>query len=226
MPPGFVHLHLHSEYSLTDSTIRIGALVGACARMDMPAVALTDQANLFALVKFYKAAEAAGVKPIIGTDLWVGDALDSSRPQRITVVCQDHGGYLNLSRLLTRAYAENRQGDRVIVEAEWLGQASQGLIAIAGHDSDIGRYLLAGREDLAQQRAQWWRRHFPDRTYLEIVRTRRPHEEAFLAGALDLADRLDLPAVASNDVRFLSRDDFEAHEARVCIHAGRVLADR
>jgi len=225
MPPGFVHLHLHSEYSLTDSTIRIGALVDACARMDMPAVALTDQANLFALVKFYKAAEAAGVKPIAGADLWLGDANEPSRPQRVTLLCQDRGGYLNLSRLLTRAYAENRQGDRVVVEPEWLDEANGGLIAIAGHDSDIGRHLLAGREDLARERAQWWRRHFPDRTYLEVVRTGRSHETAFLAAALDLAGQLDLPAVASNDVRFLTRDDFEAHEARVCIHAGRVLAD-
>ena len=225
MPPGFVHLHLHSEFSLTDSTIRVGELVGACTRMDMPAVALTDQANLFALVKFYKAAEATGVKPIAGCDLWLADPEDRGRPQRLVVLCQDQRGYLNLSRLVSRAYSENRHGDHALVEASWFDQASEGLIALAGQDSDIGRLLLAGRDDAARARAHWWQARFPDRLYLEATRVRRPHEEAFLAGALDLGSRLDLPLVASNDVRFLAREDFEAHEARVCIHAGRVLAD-
>ncbi|MEP6511103.1 MAG: DNA polymerase III subunit alpha [Dokdonella sp.] len=225
MPPGFIHLHVHSEYSLTDSTIRIAALVETCVREDMPAVALTDQSNLFALVKFYKAAQAAGIKPIAGSDLWITDADDRGRPQRLTVLCQNHEGYLNLSRLLSRAYAQNRHGDHALVDASWFDVENAGLIAIAGHDSDIGRLVLGGRADAAQTRAQWWRTRFPDRLYLEATRTQRPHEEAFLAGAIDLAARLDLPVVASNDVRFLAREDFEAHEARVCIHAGRVLAD-
>ena len=225
MPPGFIHLHVHSEYSLTDSTIRVGELVAACAHADMPAVALTDQANLFALVKFYKAAEAAGIKPIAGSDLWIADVEDRSRPQRLTVLCQNREGYLNLSRLLTRAYAENRHGEHALVDADWFDAQAAGLIALAGPDSDIGRLLLGGRDDAARARTEWWRARFPDRLYFEAARTQRPHEEAFLAGALDLAARLDLPLVASNDVRFLAREDFEAHEARVCIHAGRVLAD-
>jgi len=225
MSPGFIHLHVHSEYSLTDSTIRVGDLVEACARADMPAVALTDQANLFALVKFYKAAQGAGIKPIAGSDLWIADPEDRGQPQRLTVLCQDRAGYLNLSRLLSRAYAENRHGDHALVEASWFDEASTGLIALAGHGSDVGRLLLGGRDDAARERAQWWRARFPDRFYLEASRVQRANEETFLAGALDLAARLDLPVVASNDVRFLGRDDFEAHEARVCIHAGRVLAD-
>ncbi|MBA8884075.1 DNA polymerase III subunit alpha [Dokdonella fugitiva] len=225
MPPGFVHLHVHSEYSLTDSTIRVGDLVTACAQADMPAVALTDQSNLFALVKFYKAAESAGIKPIAGCDLWLADPDDRARPQRVTVLCQDRAGYLNLSRLVSRAYAENRHGDHALVEAGWLAEANHGLIVLAGQDSDIGRLLLAGRDEAARARTDWWRTHFPERCYLEATRVHRAHEDAFLAGALDLATRFDLPMVASNDVRFLVRDDFEAHEARVCIHAGRVLAD-
>jgi DNA polymerase-3 subunit alpha len=225
MPSGFVHLHVHSEYSLTDSTIRIAGLVAGCARADMPAVALTDQSNLFALVKFYKAAEAAGVKPIAGSDLWLADPEDRGQPQRLTVLCQNREGYLNLSRLLSRAYAENRHGDRVLIDAGWLDTANTGLIALAGHDSDVGRLLLAGRDDAARTRADWWHTRFPDRLYLEVARIKRTNEEVFLAGALDLASKLDLPIVASNDVRFLAREDFEAHEARVCIHAGRVLAD-
>jgi DNA polymerase-3 subunit alpha len=225
MPPGFVHLHVHSEYSLTDSTIRVGDLVSACAQADMPAVALTDQSNLFALVKFYKAAEAAGIKPIAGCDLWIADAEDRNRPQRLSVLVQDRSGYLNLSRLVSRAYAENRHADHALVDINWLEGANAGLILLAGQDSDVGRLIAAGRDDAARARADAWRRHFPDRFYLEATRVRRTGEEHFLAAALDLGQRFDLPIVASNDVRFLAREDFEAHEARVCIHAGRVLAD-
>uniref|UniRef100_UPI00261B9B31 DNA polymerase III subunit alpha n=1 Tax=Dokdonella sp. TaxID=2291710 RepID=UPI00261B9B31 len=225
MPPGFVHLHVHSEYSLTDSTIRVGDLVAGCKRAGMPAVALTDQSNLFALVKFYKAAESAGIKPIAGSDLWIADPQDRNHLQRATVLCQSRQGYLGLSHLLTRAYAEGRHGDHALVEAQWLEQAGDGLILLLGRHSDVGQMLLGGRDDAALERAQWWRSRFPERLYLEVARTQRSGDEAFLAGALDLASRLDLPAVATNDVRFLEREDFDAHEARVCIHAGRVLAD-
>ncbi len=225
MTPSFVHLHVHSEYSLIDSTIRIGDLVDTCARADMPAVALTDQSNLFALVKFYKAAEAAGIKPIAGCDLWLADPDDRQRPQRLTVLCQDRTGYLTLSRLVSRSFAENRHGDRAQVDAGWFDDCNTGLIVLAGQDSDIGRLLLAGRDEAAHARAQWWRQRFPNRLYLEATRVGRNDEDVFLAGALDIAARCALPVVASNDVRFLERDDFEAHEARVCIHAGRVLAD-
>ncbi len=225
MSPGFIHLHLHSEYSLIDSTIRIPALVEACVRAGMPAVALTDQANLFALVKFQKRAEAAGIKPIFGADLWLGDPEEPGRPARLTVLCRNHDGYLNLSRLLTRAYAENHRGDYALVEPEWFGSAASGLVAIAGHDSDLGRALLANRDELAQSLAERWRRRFPESLYLEVARTGRAHDEPFLGLALDLGARLELPLIASNDVRFLERTDFEAHEARVCIQSGRVLSD-
>ncbi|HEX5125096.1 MAG TPA: DNA polymerase III subunit alpha, partial [Rhodanobacteraceae bacterium] len=225
MPADFIHLHVHSEYSLTDSTIRVGDLVDASVRAGMPAVALTDQSNLFALVKFYKAAEAAGIKPIAGCDLWVGHREDRAQPQRLTVLCQNREGYLNLSRLLSRAYAEGRHGEIAIVDIDWLDHANAGLIALAGRESEIGRLLIGGRDDYARARAERMRARFPDRFYLEVSRTHRPNEDVFLDGALALGETLDLPIVATNDVRFLTRDDFEAHEARVCIHAGRVLAD-
>jgi DNA polymerase III subunit alpha len=221
----FTHLHVHSEYSLTDSTIRVDDLVDACVHAGMPAVALTDQSNLFALVKFYKAAEAAGIKPIAGCDLWIGDPEDRGQLQRLTVLCQNRDGYLNLSRLLSRAYAEGRHGEHALINVDWFEGASAGLIALAGRDSDIGRLLLGGRDDAARVRAERWCRRFPERLYFEVARTHRAGEDAFLATALELAGALDLPVVASNDVRFLAREDFEAHEARVCIHAGRVLAD-
>ena len=225
MSAEFIHLHVHSEYSLTDSTIRVGDLVDACARAGMPAVALTDQSNLFALVKFYKAAEAAGIKPIAGCDVWVAARDERTAPQRLTLLCQNREGYLNLSRLLSRAYAEGRHGEHAIVGIDWLDEHNAGLIALAGRDSDIGRLMISGRDDYARARAERLRAQFPDRFYLEATRTHRPNEDVFLDGALALAEQLDLPIVASNDVRFLTRDDFEAHEARVCIHAGRVLAD-
>ena len=115
----YAHLHLHSEYSLVDSTIRIKALVDACVRAGMPAVALTDECNMFALVKFYKACSAAGIKPIGGCDLWIA-APDDPRPWRLTLLCQNHAGYLNLSRLVSRAWREGQHGGQALVDAGWL----------------------------------------------------------------------------------------------------------
>ncbi len=222
MPGPFVHLHLHSEFSLVDSTIRIPALVGAAAGAGMPAVAVTDESNLFALVKFYRAAENAGIKPIAGCDAWVADPAGAA--YRITLLCQDGVGYRNLSVLLSRAYRE-RHGERAIVRREWLDQAHQGLIVLAGAQSDVGQLALSGRDDAALAAARRWRELLGDRWYLELVRNGHADGDAYVAAAVDLAGRLDAPAVATNDVRFLARDDFEAHEARVAIHAGHILDD-
>jgi DNA polymerase-3 subunit alpha len=225
MPADFVHLHVHSEYSLVDSTIRIDALVAACAAAGMPAVALTDQVNLFALVKFYSAAEKAGIKPIVGCDVWIDDPAERGKPHRMTLLCQDIEGYRNLSRLVSRAWADGRHGNFALLESAWLIEANCGLIALAGRDSEPGRMLVSGRDEAARESVREWQRHFGDRFYLELVRTQRADEEAFVAAAVTLAVELDVPVIASNDVRFLEREDFEAHEARVCIHDGRVLAD-
>jgi DNA polymerase III subunit alpha len=229
MSARFVHFHLHSEYSLVDSTIRIKALVEACVRDGMPAVALTDDSNMFALVKFYKACSAAGVKPIGGCDVWIS-APDDPRPWRLTLVCQHRDGYLNLSRLVSRAWHDGQQGGRALVDAGWLGtQASggpvDGLIALLGRDSEVGRIALNQGIEAALLRLRPLARLFPDRLYLELTRCGREGEEDWNAAALALASELDLPVIASNDVRFLKQDDFEAHEARVCINQGRVLAD-
>ena len=221
----YTHLHLHSEYSLVDSTIRIKALVEACVRAGMPAVALTDECNMFALVKFYKACNAAGIKPICGSDLWIS-APDDPRPWRLTLLCQHREGYLNLSRLVSRAWQEGQHGGRALVEAGWLTPAAtDGLIALLGRESEPARIALSQGHDAALAKLRPLASLFPDRLYLELVRCGREGEEAWNAAALALAAELDLPVVASNDVRFLKRDDFEAHEARVCIHQGRVLAD-
>jgi DNA polymerase-3 subunit alpha len=138
----YTHLHLHSEYSLVDSTIRIKALVAACVRDGIPAVALTDDSNMFALVKFYKACSAAGIKPIGGCDLWISSA-DDPRPWRLTLLCQNHDGYLNLSRLVSRAWQEGQRGGRALIDAGWLSaNATHGLIALLGRDSEVARLAL------------------------------------------------------------------------------------
>ncbi|MGN6328460.1 MAG: DNA polymerase III subunit alpha [Rhodanobacter sp.] len=221
----YTHLHLHSEYSLVDSTIRIKALVAACVRDGIPAVALTDDSNMFALVKFYKACSAAGIKPIGGCDLWISSP-DDPRPWRLTLLCQHHAGYLNLSRLVSRAWREGQHGGRALVEADWLtADATFGLIALLGRDSETGRVALSQGTPAALSKLHPLARLFPDRLYLELTRCGRENEEHWNTQALALAAELNLPVLASNDVRFLKQDDFEAHEARVCINQGRVLAD-
>jgi DNA polymerase III subunit alpha len=221
----FAHLHLHSEYSLVDSTIRIKALVAAGVQAGAPAVALTDECNMFALVKFYKACSAAGIKPIGGCDLWIS-APDDPRPWRLTLLCQNRDGYLNLSRLVSRAWREGQQGGRALVDAAWLTpDATAGLIALLGRESEAGRIAVNQGTDASAARLHALMRLFPERLYLELTRCGREGEETWNNAALTLATTLDLPVIASNDVRFIKQSDFEAHEARVCIHQGRVLAD-
>ena len=226
MNSGFVHLHLHTEYSLVDGILRIKPLVQAVADTGMPAVAVTEQGNLFSAIKFYRAAAAAGVKPVIGADLVVFNAADPNQPSRLVLLCQNLEGYRNLSRLVTRSYVDGRVRGGAMLMPEWLEEGADGLIALSGGRSgDVGMALLSGRDDEAGRRLQIWQTLFPDRFYLELQRTGREDEEAYLALALDLAGSFDVPVVATNDVRFLSADDFQAHEARVCIHQGRTLTD-
>jgi DNA polymerase-3 subunit alpha len=221
----FAHLHLHSEYSLVDSTIRIKQLVAACVRTGMPAVALTDENNLFGLVKFYKQCTAAGIKPIAGCDIWVSSP-DDPRPWRLTLMCQDRDGYLNLSRLVSRAWREGQGTGRALVDATWMHPESvRGLIAVVGRESELARVALGAGLPAAGVRLDSLRRLFPDRLYLELTRTGRQHEEDWVRAAMALAGDYELPVIASNDVRFLEREGFESHEARTCINQGRVLAD-
>src|SRR5918993_1703684 len=167
MSARFVHLHLHSEYSLVDSTIRIPELVARCVALGQPAVAVTDQNNLFALVKFYKAAEGAGVKPIAGADLLLADADET--PTRLGVLCRDRPGYLSLSRLLTRAWMEGHRSDGgVVVRPAWLREANEGLFALAGRHSEAGRLAAAGKHELAEHWLAQWQHDFGERMFLEL----------------------------------------------------------
>ncbi|MES2858630.1 MAG: PHP domain-containing protein, partial [Pseudomonadota bacterium] len=222
MSARFAHLHLHSEYSLHDSTIRIPELVRACVERGLPAVAITDQNNLFALVKFYKEAEKVGIKPIAGADVLVADG--TAAPSRLTLLCRDRDGYLSLSQLLTRAWMEGQRHDGVVARPPWL-QANAGLFALAGPQSEAGQLFASGRFDLAEQALADLQASFGERLHLELVRTGRAGEDAFNAFALDVSARRGIPVIASNDVRFLDAEGFNAHEARVCISSGRVLDD-
>ena len=223
----FVHLHVHTEYSLVDSTVRIRALMAKAAGDGMPAIAMTDRNNLFGLVKFYRRAIAAGVKPIIGADLRIANEDDPGRPFTLIVLCQDNRGYRNLCRIISRAYLEGRVRGEPMVRREWLSREScDGLIALSGGlHGDVGHSLLVGHLDEARQRLAAWRDIFGDRYYLELVRTGRSDEEDGVQASLLLASNEAVPVVASNDVRFIAHEDFHAHEARVCIHESRGLAD-
>ncbi|NDF85435.1 MAG: DNA polymerase III subunit alpha, partial [Gammaproteobacteria bacterium] len=223
----FVHLRLHTEYSLVDSVVRIPELITQVAAERMPAVAVTDQNNLFALVKFYKAALEKGVKPIVGVDLLIAEPGDRVAPTRIALLCQNEAGYRNLTRLVSRAYLEGQQRGAPRIDRSWLdARSTAGLIALScGLDGDVGRALAAGKTADARRQLAEWRALFGDRYYLEVSRVGREGEETLLAATVELALAESVPIVATNDVRFLSSADFEAHEARVCIHEGTQLGD-
>jgi DNA polymerase-3 subunit alpha len=179
------------------------------------------------LVKFYQAARKHGIKPIVGADLLLREPEDPAKPSRLLLLCQDYeNGYRNLSRLLTRAYLEGQHHGVPMLEREWFRGSCDGLIALSGGKrGDVGRALLARREDDALGALEFWSELFPDRFYLEISRTGRDGDETYLHGAVDLAARTNIPLVATNDVRFLDQEEFESHEARVCIHGGHTLTD-
>jgi len=222
----FVHLRVHSEYSLVDGIVRVKPLAAAVANHNMPAVALTDQANLFALVKFYRAAIASGIKPLVGVDVWLQGEGAKVELTRMTLLCQNNIGYLNLSRLISRSYVDGQIQGVATVKREWVKQASEGLIALSGAgEGEIGRALLGEKVDVAKDLLEYWRSVFPQRFYIELQRTGRSQEEEYIHAVVDLAIDTQTPVVATNDVRFLNSSDFYAHEARVCIHEGRTLAD-
>ncbi len=226
MPVPFVHLHLHTEYSMVDSTIRIRALAKQARKLGMPAIAVTDQNNLFALVKFYRSAEKAGIKPLIGADLWVSNPSAPDEPHKLVLLCQNREGYLELCQLLSKSYLEGQHRGMPMVNRHWISQHSNGLIALSGaREGDIGKALINDHLNQAETILQGWMEDFPGRFYLEVQRTDRDQEHWHEQQVLRLAGRTRCPVVATNDVRFLEAGDFDAHEARVCIHNGDRLSD-
>lgn len=226
MSAQFVHLHLHTDYSLVDGLVRVKPLIEAVAQAGMPAIAVTDQHNLFAAVKVYTAAQYKGVKPILAADLRLRDPADSKKNSRFVLLCQNNEGYRNLSRLLSRAYIEGQHLGVPMLDLDWLDGATDGLICLAGgREGILGRSLLNNQTAELKSIVEHWTTLFPDRFYLELIRTGREDEERYIDGALAVAVEHDLPVVATNDVRFLTPDQFEAHEAKVCINEGRLLDD-
>ncbi|HJW24205.1 MAG TPA: DNA polymerase III subunit alpha [Rhodocyclaceae bacterium] len=225
--PKFIHLRLHSEYSVTDGIVRVGDAVKRAAADGMPALALTDLDNLFGLVKFYTGARGKGVKPIAGADVWIANPDSPEDPYRLLLLVKNRAGYLQLCDLLTRAYVQDGRRDKAEIRREWLRESgSDGLIALSGaHLGDVGEALQNGNFDLAAERARAWDAMFPGAFYLEVQRYGQPQQEAMVNATADLAGDLGLPLVATHPIQFLEPDDFRAHEARVCIAEGYVLGD-
>ena len=223
---GFVHLRTHTEYSLVDGILKVKSLAAKCAESGMPAVAVTDQTNLFAAVKFYRAARSAGIKPIIGSDFLLVPDDSGDVPYEFTLLATNEIGYKNIIQLISQAYTEGQEHGRSMVRWEWLEQCADSVICLSGaRRGEIGVLLERGNTAEADDQLKKWMSLFDDRYYLELHRTGRVGENQYIQSAVSLAAKHNCPLVATNDVRFLESKDFEAHEARVCINRGDVLAD-
>ena len=237
--PRFVHLRLHSEFSITDGVVRIDDAVAAAVKDEMGALALTDLSNLFGLVRFYTAARSGGIKPIAGADVWVSNPQDPDQPHRLLLLVQNHSGYLNLCELLSRASLDNQSRGRAEVDSRWFSEPAAkaedkaskktlayGLIALSGaRHGEVGGALLAGQEDQAKTAARRYEKLFPKSFYIEVQRGGHQQDEKQLQLACHLASELKLPVVATHPVQFMQKSDFTAHEARVCIAEGELLGN-
>jgi DNA polymerase-3 subunit alpha len=237
--PRFVHLRLHSEFSITDGIVRIDDAIAAAVKDEMGALALTDLSNLFGLVRFYTAARAGGIKPIAGADVWVSNPQDPDQPYRLLLLVQNHSGYLNLCELLSRASLENQSRGRAEIDFTWFSEPASkaedkkakrtlsfGLIALSGaRQGEVGNNLLAGQEDQAKNIAKRYEKLFPKSFYIEVQRGGHQQDEKQLQLACHLAAELNLPVVATHPVQFMKKSDFIAHEARVCIAEGELLGN-
>ncbi len=224
--PKFVHLRIHSDFSMVDGLSKVPPLVSKVAELNMPAMALTDFTNLCGLVKFYDNAHKQGIKPIIGADFAVQSEEFGNELTRLTILAADNEGYKNLTLLISKAYLRGHIQHQPVIDKSWLIEHAQGLILLSGaKNGDVGRALLKGNQRLVEQCVEFYQTHFADRYYLELVRTGRSDEETYLHFALELAQQVGLPVVATNEVVFLNQELFDAHEIRVAIHDGYTLED-
>ena len=226
----FVHLRTHTEFSVVDGILRIPALAEAARADSQPALAITDLSNLFGAVKFYQACRGLGVKPLIGVDVWMeplaGSGVGDKNPSRLLLLAQDHSGYLHLCELLARGWVSNPQRAQACLTWDWLQELGGGLIALSGADGGaVGTALLAGDGARARAIAQRLGALFPRRFYMELQRAGLLSNEAHVRAAVPLAAALGLPVVATHPVQFQTPDDFDAHEARVCVADGELLAN-
>src|SRR3954470_21433876 len=225
--PMFIHLRLHTEFSIVDGTNRIDDIVKAAAANGQPALGITDLNNLFGAIKFYKAARGAGVKPLIGAELLLqGLPPDATAMSRVVVLVQNRTGYLNLCELLARAWTQNVVRAQGVCKLDWLRELGEGLILLSGAQAGpVGQALLQGDQARASQAALELASVFPHRFYIELQRAGRADDEKHVAAAVQLAAGLGLPVVATHPVQFTREDDYEAHEARVCISEGEILGN-
>ena len=226
MKKNFIHLHLHSEYSISDSLIRIKDLIKESSDNSAPAVAVTDLNNIFSLVKFYKTAIKNGVKPIIGIEIDLKNKGSDNDSSRIVLLCKNMKGFHNLSNIITDSYVELGDENKFFISKSQLANRSDGLIALSGGiNGDLGKAIKLEKQDLIEDSIKYWKKNFPDSFYIEITRTGKDFEEEYLSHALEISEKYELPLVATNDVRFIDKKDYQAHEVRVCINNGTYLKD-
>ena len=222
----FVHLRTHTEFSVADGTLRIDHAIRAAVADGQAALAITDLSNLFGAVKLYSGARKRGVKPIIGADLWLEPEGGEKSPSRLVVLVQTKQGYLNLCELISRAWLQHEQRSQACVRWSWLAELNEGLIALAGAEMGaVGQALVANDPARAEGLARRLAAMFEDRFYIELQRAGLPANESHVRAAVKLAARLRLPVVATHPVQFETPDDFDAHEARVCVAEGEMLTN-
>ncbi|MBS0368667.1 MAG: DNA polymerase III subunit alpha [Proteobacteria bacterium] len=226
--PRFIHLRLHTEYSISDGIVQVDHAIARAVADGMPALGISDLANLFGMVKFYKGARGKGIKPVCGVDAWITNDVDRDKPSRVLLICKNRKGYGQLCELLTQAYMENKYRGRAEIRREWLtADSASDLLCLSGaKDGDVGHALANGNTRLAEQLAADWARRFPGGFYIEIQRSGHPGTETYIREVLQIAASLELPVVATHPIQFTKPEDFKAHEARVCISQGNVLADK
>ncbi len=225
--PRFIHLRVHSDFSMVDGLQKIGPIVSAAAANNMPALALTDQMNMCGLVRFYGSAHGKGIKPLVGADFWVQSDELGDEQFRLTLLAMDNDGYQNITLLISRGYQRGHVQGRPVIDKAWLGEHAKGVIVLSGgREGDVGKFLLKGNRQMVEHCLTFYQTHFPDAYYLELLRTGRPDEEVYLHMAVAIATEFALPVVATNEVVFLTADDFDAHEIRVAIHDGYTLMDK
>jgi DNA polymerase-3 subunit alpha len=225
--PKFIHLRIHSDYSMCDGLNKVKPIVAKAAQLNMPALALTDQTNLCGLVKYYHAAHDAGIKPIVGADFWVKSEELGDELSRLVILASDNTGYKHLTELISKAYLRGHIQGKAVIDKQWLIEYKQGIILLSGgREGDIGKALLKGNSELVSRMVYFYQQHFPQHFYLELMRTGRVDEENYIHLAVELASERHLPVVATNEVMFLEKDNFDAHEIRVAIHDGFTLDDK
>jgi DNA polymerase-3 subunit alpha len=225
--PKFIHLRVHSDYSMCDGLNKVKPIIAKASDLGMPALALTDQTNLCGLVKYYHAAHGAGIKPIIGCDFWVKSDELENELFRIVVLATNNVGYKNLTELISQAYLRGHIQGKAVIDKLWLIKYAPGLILLsAGREGDIGKALIKGNTELVDEIVAFYQTYFPDCFYLELIRTNRENEENYIHLAVELAEKKSLPVVATNEVMFISPERFDAHEIRVAIHDGFTLNDK